>query len=138
MRWAGIVLLALGGACAATPPPPSPQKPSPAPGGSAGPGADGGARDPLADRLREITGASVRRDIEKIAVPRHHRSAPEGLATVATYVAGELERAGYGVTRQPVAYDNTATDNIIAERGAGKRVIVVCAHYDAVAGTAGA
>jgi len=90
--------------------------------------------------LEAITKPQLVRDFETIAKPRHHKTAPAHLAAAAGYVKSELGAAGFVVTTQPVTLRKDAADNVIGER-AGEdpsRVVIVCAHYDAVRGTPGA
>ena len=89
----------------------------------------------------------LERDLRALAVRRHHRRDPAGLELASTLVKTELTRAGYSVRLQPVLHDGTSVPNVIAERpgterpggrAGAERVVVVCAHYDAVEGTVGA
>lgn len=110
---------------------------------SAGAGSEG-ANGPLSPALQRalavIDEASVVRDLENIAVPRHHQTHPAGLVAVARYVEQTFVSAGLTVTRQRVRYGSYVADNVIAERVGSdpSRVVLVAAHYDAVSGTRGA
>jgi Zn-dependent M28 family amino/carboxypeptidase len=90
--------------------------------------------------IEAIVERSVMRDLEAVAVPRHHRRAPAGLAHVARFLDGELGAAGFTVMHQPLRHDGARADNLVAERAGrdASRVVMVVAHYDAVEGTRGA
>ena len=97
--------------------------------------------DPLiAAAVESISRPAALRDLEAVAIPRHHRASPDGLERVARYVQEELTKAGFGVARQPVAYEGGQADNVVAERAGTdpSRVVIIAAHYDAVPGTLGA
>ena len=68
--------------------------------------------------------------------PRSGRGQPRALHEAAEYVQTELERAGYGATKERLTTD---FENVVARMGpeAGAR-IVVGAHYDTVEDTPGA
>jgi peptidase M28-like protein len=90
--------------------------------------------------LGRVTTDSVEADVDAISIPRHYRTAPKGLTKVAGYIERELTRRGFTVERQRVRFDGSRADNVIAERRGTNpdRVVVVCAHYDAVEGSPGA
>lgn len=87
------------------------------------------------DALASITRATVERDLNAVARPRHHVTAPDGLAAVRGYVADEMRAAGLTVSLQRVAYEGASADNVIGARGDGAPIVIVGAHYDAVEGT---
>jgi hypothetical protein len=110
-------------------------------GGPLGPSTSRGAPHPaITAALEAITKPLLVRDFDALAKPRHHKTAPTQLAAAAGYVKSELGGLGFEVTTQRVTFRGGAADNVIGER-AGEdpsRVVIVCAHYDAVRGTPGA
>lgn len=110
-------------------------------GGLPGASSPHGALHPaITTALEAITKPLLVRDFEFLAKPRHHKTAPKQLAATAEYVKSELGGLGFEVTTQRVTFRGAAADNVIGER-AGEdpsRVVIVCAHYDAVRGTPGA
>jgi Zn-dependent M28 family amino/carboxypeptidase len=77
--------------------------------------------------------------LREIAIPRHHRSAPKGLRVVAHRIADTLG-ATYAVSRRALTFQGATAEIVIGERRGTdpSRVVLVMAHYDAVAGTDGA
>ena len=111
-------------------------------GGPIGTSPPRGAPHPgITAALEAITKPLLVRDFDALAKPRHHRTAPAQLTAAAGYVKSELGGLGFEVTTQRVTFRGAAAaDNVIGER-AGEdpsRVVIVCAHYDAVRGTPGA
>jgi hypothetical protein len=130
VRGALVFLLATTPACD-----PAPRAAvSPAPSRSSSP-----ALDPVAAVVDRVTREAYAKDLAELAHPRHHRSAPEGLAQAERSVAASLAASGFRVSTQQVLYDGSTARNVVAERGPeGGEVVIVCAHYDAVPGTDGA
>jgi aminopeptidase YwaD len=96
-------------------------------------------REAIVAALARITTARAAALLGEIAIPRHHRAAPEGLRKVAARIEGLLGER-FSVSRRPVSYDGAEADIVVGER-LGRdpsRIVVVMAHYDAVAGTEGA
>lgn len=95
--------------------------------------------DPVATAVGRVSREAYARDLAELAHPRHHRSAPEGLARAEHSLAASLAGSGFRVSTQQVVYDGSAARNVIGERGPPTgEVVIVCAHYDAVPGTDGA
>lgn len=94
----------------------------------------------IAAAVARVNRTDVERDLRALAITRHHRGDPKGLAFAAGYVEKELAYAGYAVTKQNVVHDGATSPNVIGERkgSEGDRIVVVCAHYDAVEGGPGA
>lgn len=101
---------------------------------------EGAALDPvLVAALARTTTERAGALLDRIAIPRHHRAAPRGLVDVAAEVTRTLGGT-YAVSRRTVRHDGAEADIVLAERPGRdpSRVVVVMAHYDAVAGTDGA
>jgi hypothetical protein len=98
----------------------------------------------LTVRAREIRDGiepgRLRQHVERLAEPRSHRHAAEGMARAEAYVVGELESCGWPVARRPFAMAGAEAANLLAERadGGGRPAYLVGAHLDTVPGSPGA
>lgn len=95
---------------------------------------------PLSEGERAVE-VGLRRDVAALATDIGDRSLrnPKGLAAAADYIERSFTAAGYRVERQAYPAGGGATvANLIAEVPGSKEIVVVGAHYDAVAGTTGA
>lgn len=87
--------------------------------------------------------ATLRRDVDALcAIGERNTFVPGSLEKAAALIERELRTAGHAVERQSylVADDGVTVANVIAEVPGrlSKEVVVIGAHYDAVAGTIGA
>lgn len=149
MRTVALTATLALAACATSQPPPAQPPPSapaptsaaPAPPPAPTEAAPTGADDAVVNAaLAHVTRDALARDLRELARPRHHGRNAAGLQAVAAYVERELTGAGFAVARQPVTAGGATADNLVAERRGLRpdQVVIVCAHYDAVAGTDGA
>ena len=98
--------------------------------------------DVVSDLAREIRAriepARLRQHVERLAEPRSHRHAPDGIARAEAYVTGQLDAAGWAVTRRPFAVAGTVAVNLVARRrdraGGSGPAYLVGAHLDTVPG----
>jgi Zn-dependent M28 family amino/carboxypeptidase len=95
------------------------------------------ARDPdVVALLDTISREGFVGDLSTITAHRTRRSDSAGFDEAATWAAGELERAGYAVSTQPVPRGGGRCRNVIADRpGAGpepRDVVLVTAHLDSI------
>lgn len=94
--------------------------------------------------LQQIDEAKLRADVAALAVPRHAVTSPAGLSRAARYIEEALSHLGFTARRETVHWRGASADNIVAQRAGvegaeGTRpVVVVAAHYDAVATSPGA
>jgi hypothetical protein len=86
-----------------------------------------------------VDAGRLRRHVERLDEPRGRRHAQAAMARAESYVARELEAAGWPVRRQkfPVPGSDTIGVNLVAGRSAGITPIVG-AHLDTVPGSPGA
>jgi len=84
--------------------------------------------------------ARLRQHVERLAEPRSRRYAPEAMLRAEAYVVGELEAAGWRVTRRPFTVPGAAAANLLAQRprDAGRPAYLVGAHLDTVPDSPGA
>jgi hypothetical protein len=136
-RHALVVLGTLVGACTTTPAKsPAPAEPPPTPAARV-PGLP-----PLSAREHAML-PDLRRDVTELSQKIGERNAKHKweLASAADWLAGELEKAGYGVVREGYEIDGIAAQNLAVEiKGvhAPDEVVVVGAHYDSAEGSPGA
>lgn len=94
----------------------------------------------LTDEDRRLA-ARLREDVSAIASKPHHRWAPAELEAAATHIEARLRAAGHSVQREEFKAAGAVVRNLFAEvrgaQGPGE-IIIVGAHYDAVAGAPGA
>ena len=97
-----------------------------------------GPLEPLTAAQSQLA-ENLRRHVVAIASREHNMFKPDALESAAVYIESELKGFGYPVERQPYATRmGTARNLEAALAGESDEVLVVGAHYDSVAGTAGA
>jgi Zn-dependent M28 family amino/carboxypeptidase len=138
-----LVWLALGLAgCVAQPLPPPVAEPAPPPA----PPPTVSAAPPPGPALDASIAAAVRRVdrdqllVELLALTAGRRASEAELRVMALHLQAELRRYGYGAVLAPLSRGSVPAANVIADRAGDdpSRVVVVCAHYDAVPGSPGA
>ncbi|MFO0661293.1 MAG: M28 family peptidase [Polyangiaceae bacterium] len=91
--------------------------------------------------IGKITREKLRLDMSMIAEsPRNHETTPVQLQRASTFIRSELKKASFDVQIQRVQYGGASAVNIIADlKGEDpNHVILLTAHYDSVAQSAGA
>lgn len=99
-----------------------------------------GALPSMTDEERSLT-VRLGEHVRAIASKPHHRWAPAELEAAAVYCEDRLRAAGYAVQREEFKAAGADVRNLIVEvRGTRQsdEIVLVGAHYDAVAGVAGA
>jgi hypothetical protein len=103
--------------------------------------ADDGHAPDIQTMVDQIQEQALAERLAQVAIPRHHGSAPAGLAAVRDTLVNTFTNAGLQVTTIPVNFASTSVDNVVGRQPGLEneaRTCIVDAHYDAVANVAGA
>lgn len=80
----------------------------------------------------------LRADVEILAREPRNVFRAGSLPRAASYIAQQLEAAGYSIERQPYVVNGVTCENLIAEVEGGREIVVIGAHYDTFDGSPGA
>src|SRR5205809_3068436 len=87
----------------------------------------------IGNRLASLSEQDLRLWVERLAVPRHFEREQDENKNIALWIAAKLQSWGYRVELQGPWW------NIVAlPKSPSRSIILVCAHYDSVAGCPGA
>ncbi|MBY0548291.1 MAG: M28 family peptidase [Candidatus Obscuribacterales bacterium] len=91
------------------------------------------------DEQEKKSEARLREDVQVLAGAIGKRYTPENLDQAVEYIESVLLQSGYKTSEQDYAVEKQQFKNIEAElKGESSDLVIVCAHYDSVVGTAGA
>lgn len=96
----------------------------------------------IASRITQITEERLLGHLESLVGIRHPVTAPEGLRAAGAYIAGEMKSFGLDLLEEAIEGEhNERFVNLIGRESggrAGKKILVIGAHYDTVADSPGA
>jgi Zn-dependent M28 family amino/carboxypeptidase len=81
---------------------------------------------------------NLKKHVAGVASEEHNIRHPEALERSARYIETTLKGLGYAVFRQEFETEGVKVRNLEVRRGAGKRVVVIGAHYDSAQDAVGA
>lgn len=103
--------------------------------------ADDGHAPDIQIMVEQVQEDALAERLDQMAIPRHHVSAPQGLATVRDTLLATFTHGGLQTMTIPVTYGGATVDNVVGRQPGLEdetRTCIVDAHYDALANVAGA